>query len=142
MESGTRIVEVTRRQHDRSFKAGLVEQSLQPGASVAVIARNNGINANLLFKWRRDHKRKTIAASMPTAPAPTVLLPVHIESVTKVDTSSVLEPIPPAEMVPCSRAAARGSVIELEIAGAQLRVRGAVDEAALRSVLRALRHSA
>ena len=47
MESGTRIGEAARRHHDRSFKAGLVEQSLQPGASVAVIARNNGINANL-----------------------------------------------------------------------------------------------
>jgi len=141
MESGTRIVEPARRQHDRSFKASLVERSLQPGASVAVIARNNGINANLLFKWRRDHKQKTIAASMPTAPAPTVLLPVHIEQVSRVGTSSALEPMPPAEMAPGSRAAARGSVIELELAGAQLRVRGAVDEAALCSVLRALRRS-
>lgn len=142
MESGTRIGEPARRQHDRSFKAGLVEQSLQPGASVAVIARNNGINANLLFKWRRGHKRKTIAASMPTAPTPTVLLPVHIEPVPRVGTNSALEPMPTAEMAPGSRTAARGGVIELEFAGAQLRVRGAVDEAALCSVLRALRQSA
>lgn len=146
MESGTRIVEPARRQHDRSFKVDLIEQSLQPGASVAVIARNSGINANLLFKWRRDHKRKTIAASMLTAPAPapapTVLLPVHVESVTRVGASSALQPMPPAEMALGSRAVARGSVIELEFAGAQLRVRGAVDEAALCSVLRALRHSA
>ena len=80
MQSGTRIGEAARRQHDRSFKASLVEQSLQPGASVAVIARTNGINANLLFKWRRDHKRETIAASMPTPLTPTVLLPVPVES--------------------------------------------------------------
>jgi transposase len=142
MESGTRIGEPARRQHDRSFKAGLVEQSLQPGASVAVIARNNGINANLLFKWRRDHKRKTIAALMPTAPAPTVLLPVHIEPVTRVGTSSAVEPTPTAEMVSGSRTAARSGVIEIDFAGAHLRVRGAVDDAALCSVLRALRHSA
>lgn len=144
MESETRIGEPARRQHDRSFKAGLVEQSLQPGASVAVIARNNGINANLLFKWRRDHKRKTTATPMPTAPGPaaTVLLPVHVEPVTKVGASSALQPLPPAEVALGSRVAARGGVIELEFAGAQLRVRGAVDEAALCSVLRALRHSA
>lgn len=144
MESGTRIGEPARRQHDRSFKADLVEQSLQPGASVAVIARSNGINANLLFKWRRDHRHKTIAASMPKvpAPAPTVLLPVHIEPVTRVSTNSALQPTPNVEMVPGSRAAARSGVIELEFAGAQLRVRGAVDEAALCSVLRALRQSA
>ena len=141
MESGTRIGEPARRQHDRSFKARLVEQSLQPGASVAVIARNNGINANLLFKWRRDHGRKAIAASMSTAATPTVLLPVHVEPVTRVGTRSVLEPTPTAEAVPGSRVAARGGVIEVEIAGALLRLRGAVDEAMLSSVLRALRQS-
>ena len=143
MESGTGIGEPARRQHDRSFKADLVEQSLQPGASVAVIARHNGINANLLFKWRRDHRRKTIAASMPTAgaAAPMVLLPVHVEPVTRVGTRSALEPTPTAEVVPGSRVAARGGVIEVEIAGALLRLRGGVDEAMLSSVLRALRQS-
>ena len=143
MESGTRIGEPARRQHDRSFKANLVEQSLQPSASVAVIARHNGINANLLFKWRRDHERKTNGASMPKAPAPapTVLLPVHVAPVTRVAARSALEPMPTAEAVPGSRAATRGGVIEVEIAGALLRLRGAVDEAMLNSVLRALRQS-
>ena len=141
MESGTRTGEPARRQHDRSFKANLVEQSLQPGASVAVIARHNGINANLLFKWRRDHGRKAIAASMSTAATPTVLLPVHVEPVTRVGVRSALEPAPTAEAVPGSRVAARGGVIEVEIAGALLRLRGAVDEAVLSSVLRALRQS-
>ncbi len=142
MKSGTRIGEPARRQHDRSFKAGLVEQSSQPGASVAVIARNNGINANLLFKWRRDHKRETIAASMPTPLTPTVLLPVHVEPVPLVSSGSAMESTSTAGMAPSSRPAARSGVIELEFAGAQLRVRGAVDEAALCSVLRALRQSA
>lgn len=141
MESGTRIGEATRRQHDRSFKACLVEQTLQPGASVAVIARNNGINANLLFKWRRDHRRQTIGASMPAASAPTVLLPVHVEPVARVGTSSALEPTPTAEVVLGSRVAARGGVIEVEVAGARLRLRGEVDELMLSGVLRALRRS-
>ena len=94
MESGTRIGEPARRQHGRSFKASLVEQSSQPDASVAVIARNNGINANLLFKWRRAHGRKTTATSLSTAAAaaPTVLLPVHVEPVTRVGARSALEP--------------------------------------------------
>jgi transposase len=142
MESGRRIGEPTRRQHDRSFKADLVEQSLQPGASVAVIARKNGINANLLFKWRRDHKHKTIAASVPKAPAPVVLLPVHVEPASSVGMSSTPGPTPITEMVSGSRAAARSGVIELDFAGAQMRLRGAVDEAALCIVLRALRQSA
>lgn len=143
MKSGTRIGEPARRQHDRLFKANLVEQSLQPGASVAVIARHNGINANLLFKWRRDHGHKTIATSLSpaAAPAPTVLLPVHVEPVTRVAARPALEPTPTAEAVPGSRVVARGGVIEVEIAGALLRLRGAVDEAMLSSVVRALRRS-
>ncbi|EOT2390596.1 IS66-like element accessory protein TnpA [Escherichia coli] len=35
------------------FKIALVEQSLQPGACVAQIARENGINDNLLFNCKR-----------------------------------------------------------------------------------------
>ncbi|RUT67156.1 hypothetical protein CKG00_12865 [Morganella morganii] len=34
-----------------SFKLDLVLQSLQPGASVARLAREHGINDNLLFTW-------------------------------------------------------------------------------------------
>jgi transposase len=142
MKSETRIGVAARRQHDRSFKAGLVEQSLQPGASVAVIARNNGINANLLFKWLRDHKGKTIASTSASMPTQTVWVPVHVEPTSMASASSAIEPTSTAAIVPCSRPTVRSGVIEIEMAGAQLRLRGAVDEAALCSVLRALRQSA
>ena len=44
---------IRRRKYDEAFKRELVERSLQPGASVAAIAQDNAINANLLFNWRR-----------------------------------------------------------------------------------------
>ena len=53
MKTVTGIAGAPRRQHERSFKAELVKQCLVPGASVAAIALAGGINANLLFKWRR-----------------------------------------------------------------------------------------
>lgn len=124
-----------RRQHERGFKEELVRQSLQPGASVSAIALNNGINANMLFKWRREHLR---AVSPRTAP--TVLLPVEVAPATSTDTlpqtstpflATALTKHPPP----------RGGVIELEVAGVQLRLRGFVDEASLCSVLRALRQT-
>ncbi|EFU95672.1 IS66 family element, orf1 [Escherichia coli 3431] len=34
-----------------------MEQSLQPGACVAQIARENGINDNLLFNWRHQYRK-------------------------------------------------------------------------------------
>lgn len=41
------------RQHSLEFKRALVARSLEPGASVARIAREHGVNANQVFSWRR-----------------------------------------------------------------------------------------
>ena len=35
------------------FKKGAVEQAYQPGVSCAQVARELGINANLLSRWKR-----------------------------------------------------------------------------------------
>ena len=123
----------TRRQHEREFKEDLVAQSLVPGASVAAIAMKGGINANLLFKWRREHVR----AKTEVAPAAATLVPVCVVADTEPASTS---PPPKAGGAVVSRNA-RPGVIEIEIAGAQLRLRGAVDETMLGSVLRALRKS-
>ena len=91
----------------------------------------SGINANMLFKWRREHVR---AAGGSTA---TVLLPVTVQPVSGDKAmATAVGPVSPQ-----LRSAPRGGVIELEFAGAQLRLRGAVDEDSLCSVLRALRQS-
>jgi transposase len=123
-----------RRHHDRALKARLVELSLQPGASASAIAREHGINANLLFTWRREFRRaETSAGSTESA----VLLPVKVAPPAEVMTMATsIGPTPPQ-----SRPAPRNGVIELEFAGAQLRLRGAIDEDSLCSVLRALRES-
>jgi len=122
----------SRRYHDRSFKQELVRQSLEPGASVSAIALRGGINANMLFKWRREHVRA--AGDAP----PAVLLPIEVAPATEV----MSIPTSAAPAPSSSRPTPRTGVIELEFAGAQLRLRGAVDEDSLCSVLRALRQSA
>ena len=129
MKDQSRELARTRRLHDRSFKDDMVAQSLVPGASVAAIAMKGGINANLLFKWRREHVR----AKGAVVPAGATLLPVRV-------IPDVAVPSPPLPIAAINRGA-RPGVIELEFAGAQLRLRGAVDETMLSSVLRALRRS-
>ncbi|WP_240101607.1 IS66-like element accessory protein TnpA, partial [Escherichia coli] len=57
------------------FKIALVEQSLQPGACVAQIARENGINDNLLFNWRHQYRKGGLLPSGKNMPA---LLPVTL----------------------------------------------------------------
>lgn len=132
MKSDQDSVKASRRHHDRAFKRELVCQSLEPGASVSSIAMRSGINANMLFKWRREHVR---AAGGGTA---AVLLPVTVQAVS--GDKAMATPIGAGSQQ--SRSAPRSGVIELEFAGAQLRLRGSVDEDSLCRVLRALRQSA
>jgi transposase len=124
-----------RRDHSPALKRELIERSLQPGASVSGIALDSGINANLLFKWRREHLRangRALVSATPTATATPVLLPVTVESPMPEVTAA---PTTPA--LPTSRA--NTGSIEIDIRGARVRLRGAVDETSVRVVLQALR---
>jgi transposase len=119
-----------RREHSAEFKRDLVASSLEPGMSVAAIAMDSGINANLLFGWRRRHleslaQAESVAARSSTA----VLLPVSIEAGPRE-----IDRAPPA---PSARSGS--GTIEIEIGSARVRLRGPVDDASLRSVLMALR---
>lgn len=120
----------TRRRHADAFKQALVDRSLVPGASVAAIAQDAGINANLLFNWRRLHLQSLALPAADAARGP-VLLPV-----------TVVEPAPASPAPPASPPAPAARVsagsIEISIRGTVVRIRGSVDEASLRTVLRAL----
>ena len=118
-----------RREHSAEFKRELVARSLEPGVSVAAIAMDSGINANLLFGWRRRHMN----ALAPAEPAPqrspaAVLLPVSIEVGPREIHSA--PPAPPTR--------SGSGTIGIEIGSARVRLRGPVDDANVRSVLRAL----
>jgi transposase len=55
-----------RREHSAEFKQDLVARSLQPGVSVAAIAMEGGINANLLFEPPRILRRLLRLRMEPT----------------------------------------------------------------------------
>ena len=117
----------TRRTHSAAFKRKLLELSEQPGASVAAIALEHGINANLLFKWRRQGGVRT---SKPMAMNSPVLLPVTVDGLAA-----------PVGRAGTPRAGTAG-VIEVELGQARVRLRGAIDEASLRCLVRVLREAA
>jgi transposase len=121
----------SRRVHSAAFKGELVARSLLPGASVSAVALAAGINANLLFKWRRMHLRAQRGALASPAHSAPVLLPVTIARSIAAASS--------ATSSPRARAAMGGGSIDIEIAGARIRLHGPVDEAGLRHVLNALR---
>lgn len=119
-----------RRRHAEEFKQALVQRTLEPGASVAAIAQQAGVNANLLFNWRRLH----LLAQAPSTRdnERPVLLPVTV--VAAEDSAATSVPTPSG---PPPRTAPAGT-IEIDINGARVRLRGAVDEASIRIVLHAL----
>ena len=119
-----------RRRFSEDFRRGLVQRTLVPGASVAKIALEHQLNANLLFKWRRRYLREL---SGPRGDAPK-LLAVNLEQVSSAAESSWLQR---AAAAAPSRLASAGC-IEIELAKGRIRLKGAVDRETLRCVLQIL----
>ena len=59
-----------RRQHGAEFKAQVLQACRQPGASVATIAREHGLNANVVHRWRANDGRDVAPLVVPTPGAP------------------------------------------------------------------------
>lgn len=54
-----------RRTYSEDFKAQVVAASLQPGISMAAVALANGLNANLLRRWVKEHREQTLEVDVP-----------------------------------------------------------------------------
>lgn len=116
MDSSRLSLSRLRRRYSADFKRRLVEQSLQPGASVAAIALAHQLNANLLHKWRREHRREQAPAAALVA----------------VD----VRPAPDSALAPtAAEAGACEGQIEIGCGRLHVRISGRVDAQALRSVL-------
>jgi transposase len=63
-----------RRRFDQSSKDRLVAACLEPGASVSKLAREHGVNANLVWKWIRKHSQ---ADPLPPSSS-SVFIPIQI----------------------------------------------------------------
>jgi transposase len=108
------------RQHPLEFKRALVALSLQPGASVARIAREHGVNANQVFSWRRLYNQGHLGEH--ALMRDDGLLPV------------VLTPTAP---VPNNADDAEGTIV-LEVGQVRVRIEGRADASTLAQVLERL----
>ncbi|CAN5264665.1 transposase [soil metagenome] len=135
METPRNPLKAIKRRHSAAFKRKLVKLTEQAGASVAAIALEHGINANLLFKWRRAQAgRPARVKPIPAA----VLLPVTVDSLPPASAIIDLPTPTPTALASAARAPAAG-VIEIEVGGARVRLRGSIDPDSVRCVLQALR---
>src|SRR5581483_8807261 len=106
-----------RRHRSKEERRRIVEESLVPGASVAVIARAHGINANQVFHWRKLYREGGLDAG------PSRLLPVRVTEVFET---------------PHAPAATQAGTIHIEIGRARVHIEAAADPETVGAILEQL----
>ena len=108
-------------------KRQIVNLTLEPGASVALVARAHGLNANQVFKWRRAFECGELVDSTAAC---TALLPVTVAASSEAATREPAEPQQPPST----------GCIHIEFPGrATISVESGADPVLLRSILESLR---
>jgi transposase len=70
---------VRRRQfRTMEHKRQIVQETLKPGASVAIVARRHGVNANQVFSWRRQYQRGVLELVEASVTGQASLVPVAV----------------------------------------------------------------
>jgi len=118
-----------RRWRTLSEKRRIAELTLEPGASVALVARAHGVNANQVFKWRRALTRGELSETATTS---TSLLPVVVAAPSEAVSAA-------GESDSKEQPVSSGS-IRIEFPGrAMISVERGADPSLLRSILESLR---
>jgi transposase len=116
------------------FKRRLAAAACEAGVSVSKLAMANEVNANMVFKWRREYRAGLFEDLTESG---TALLPVVLAESSLMAVQGL---VPVAEM-PLVRPGptATSSAIEVIFADAVIRVHKGVDEALLRTIFQSLR---
>jgi transposase len=105
-----------RRFRSKQERRRIAEESLEPGVSVAVLARSHGVNANQVFLWRKLLREGRLDLKVA---ASTQLMPVRIAELVDGDRSAMLY----------------AGAIHIEFGRTRIRVEGSADPESLRLVL-------
>jgi transposase len=103
------------------FKRRLAQAASEATVSVSRLAREHGVNANMVFRWRREHQAGLLGHNAADQAA---LVPVVVTDMPK----------PSAAQSACS-----SGCIEIAFADVVVRIEGAADSATVRAVLQGLR---
>lgn len=121
-----------RASYTMEFKLGLVEKSYRPGACVAHLAREHGINDNLLFTWRQRYRYllpDEVQRNIPDTPS---IIPVIVSDIPH-------PPSPKAAYDTVTPMHQDGLVCDVTVGGASLRLTGNLPVTLLKALIRELR---
>jgi transposase len=93
MASQTRTTQVPKRRfYSLELKLQVVQTCAQPGASIAAVALQHGINANIVHRWIREHRQGTLVTqprafvpvTLSTQPEPVASQPVAVTATAEI----------------------------------------------------------
>ena len=93
MASQTRTTQVPKRRfYSLELKVQVVQTCAQPGASIAAVALQHGINANIVHRWIREHRQGTLVTqpqafvpvTLSTEPEPVAIQPVAVTATAEI----------------------------------------------------------
>jgi transposase len=126
MDTYTQPAKPKRRYRTLQEKRRIVEEVLAKGASVARVARTHGINANLVFNWRKLYLAGRLGGGGAIK-----LLPVSVSESSPSPMTS-----PSGERFGST---SWSGTIHIELREAQVRIEGSADPVLLRVLLECLR---
>ena len=112
----------TRRFRSKQERRQIVEESLKPGASVALIARTHDVNTNQVFKWRKQYQQGRLELTSAAS-----LLPVKVSDRVSPQSTSRRK----------SRQKYSG-IIDIDLGHARVRVEGRADPDCVRAAVEGL----
>jgi transposase len=117
-----------RRARSKLERRQVVEETLRPGVSVAVIARAHGVTANQVFHWRKLYREGMLDVEGVSTELPPAMLPDGIQIVQN-DHAAVEE----------KASRPTSGAIHIELGNARVRIEGSVDPDCVRAALESLR---
>ena len=131
--AAVKIEQPKRQRRSIAEKRRIVELVMQPGASIARVAREHGVNANMVHYWRKLYRQGRLGENKTNSVR---LLPV---SLSEAAAAAIVEPVtrlapqPATAMPPTSS----GSIY-IEFPKIHLRIESGADAVLLRLVLELL----
>ena len=112
-----------RREYSAEFKASVLEQCRQTGASIAGVALAQGINPNMVHRWIREERQRLELAELQRGAG--AFLPVQLPQVPVTQSSPVPRVVPPID----PSEVGQGIHIEVQRAGSKVTVTWPVQSA-------------
>jgi transposase len=126
MDTYPQVVTAKRQYRGLEEKRRIVEETLAEGASVARIARAHGVNANLVFNWRRQYQAGRLGRGGQAK-----LLPVRVIPESSTGTRTSL-------CAPGATPSSSAGTIHIRLNHAQVSIEGGADPGLLRVLLECL----